>query len=285
MVRARERQGGFLIVAVMVLLLVVVVTSTWLLTSASYRSTVAQRQIDAYQHHHEMLSVRHIALRWMVRQRGLSELEEMAGDPGAIGGPPTVYDATLPDGLSVRITLERGQGLPSRDLEGATNDTQRELMESLLSELGRMVDLRAYSRSVGPVRMVLSSTPDEVIEAIGAGRPSVADALRRARSEGQDATGQIQTTLQNFGVDLELARAIATELFAGETRLWKLTAYTEREGNQRVYRLYMMQDADGPQMLAWKILEATLIDGPSDDQMASDPASAGGLSARSPRVR
>ncbi|MEM1422511.1 MAG: hypothetical protein AAGH64_00760 [Planctomycetota bacterium] len=285
MVRTRGARRGFLIVAVMVLLLVVVVTTTWMLTSGSYRSNLAQRRIDAYQHHHELMSVRHIATRWMTRQRNLADLEEFAGNPADLSDPPVVYSTTLPDGLSVRLTLERGQGVPTRDLDAATSEQQRMLMENLLDALGGMTDLEEVTRSVGPTRLVLTSAPDIVLEAVGASDPTVTDALLRARAEGVTATGAIQTALQNAGVDPQLARAIASDLFMNETRLWKLTAMTERDGNRRAYRLYMMQDAESSQILQWKLLEARLLDGEDPSGGGSLPGSDGAFPARSGPVR
>ncbi len=272
MYERRPSQRGFLIITVMVLLVVVVIVTSWMLRSSAIRSSVAQRQVNAYEQHHQLLSVRHIALRWIGRQQGTSNLDELAGDPREGLAPPVVYDATLPDGMSIRMTLERGQGLASRDVEAAKSQSQRALMLGVLARINEMGATDDLTRKVGPIRMVLTSCPDAVLQAIGAGRPALTDALFRLRDEGEASSGAIQTTLQNYGVDVETASAIATELFASDTRLWKLTAYTEVEGNRRAYRLYMMQDAEGGQMLAWKILEARLLE-LEDDNSDAGPAS------------
>lgn len=259
--RRRPRQahrGGFLIVSVLVLLMIVVIMTAVMLRSSTARHAVVQRQINGYQDHHDMLSVRHVALRWMSRGRGLEALEEIAGDPRLGADPPLVYAADLPDGLAIRLTVERGQGLLQRDLEGAESPKQRELIQRTLDVLALSDDSDGLTRNIGPVRLVLSTVPDELIEALGSGNQAIVSALLAAKREGQDSPGEIQRTLEEFGVAQQQAITLASELFTNQTRMWKLTAYTERESNRRRIALYMMQEGDSS-FRTWKILDARVL--------------------------
>ena len=276
--RSAQRRG-FLIISILVLMMIVVTMTAVMLRSSTARNAVIEQQIGGYQDHHDMLSVRHIALRWMSRGRGFEALEEIAGDPRSLAPAPVVYRAELPDGLRVEISVERGQGLLQRDLDGADTATQRALLQTALDTLALTGETDEYTRNVGPMRLMLGTVPDPLIDAIAGTRREIAAGLRRARDAGEYSPGEIQHRLIEFGVEQQLAIDIASELFTTQTRLWKLTAHVEREGNRRRIALYMMQEGD-QNIRTWKILEARDLPPVTDNE-----ARAGLAPTRSGRVR
>ena len=251
--RAGSRRG-FLIISVMVLLIIVVTVTSWMLASAVRRAGVVELRLETYRQHHELMSVRAIADQWISRQRD-GALEELAGDPRLRDRPePLVYDAQLPDGLRLRMTLARAQGTILRDTELADSVRMRETMEGVLERLALLGATEEATRAFGPAKFVLSDAPDALIEAVAGDDPATRAALLRAREEAINNPGEIQRELQNAGVEFDVAGRLAGELFAASTSLWRLTVYAQREGNRRVYRLYMHETGTPNVMSDWRIV-------------------------------
>lgn len=262
---ASHQRRGFLIITVMVLMVIVVIVMSWMLTTANVRGNVAQQQINAYRDHHDLMSIRHIARSYMRRNRTNERLEEIVGDPlVARAEEPVVYEAALPDGLNVRITLARAQGTVLRGFDGADSAAQRALLESMVADLDATGDAAEYTRAIGPARIVLGDAPDRVLQSIAGESSAVFETLRSCRIEGVTNPGMIQTRLQNAGIDVDTATRIGTRLFTSQTELWRLTVFAERDGNQRQYYLYMMREGDSGGGF-WEILEARVLELDDED--------------------
>ncbi len=242
--RAGDRPGFVFLVVLMLLAISGIVIAAALRRSAM-QALVVEDQLDSYIRYHELQGVRSIADVWLLR----NDTETLKRNANT--GLPVVTQ--LIDETVYRIYVQDGQGTVLTNLLGQTGSVPQTWLVEMLSRIPQ--DRPDLTRSVGPWQVSLRSAPDEVIEAMAAGDPAVALALRSARDEEIANVSDLISELDKQQVNGLTAQAIARNL-TFDPSLWRIDVEAERPPNPiRRYVLLVERARNVPRTLEWRVLE------------------------------
>lgn len=275
--RARSRHGFvFLVVLMMLVISGIVIAAA--LNRSGMQSLVVEDQLDSYTRYHELQGVRSIADVWLLRHD-----TEFLKRNANTGLPVTTE---LIDETVYRIYVQDGQGTVLSNLLNLTGSVPQTWLVEMLGRLPP--DRPDLTRAVGPWQVSLRAAPDEVIEAMAAGDPAVALALRSARDEEVANVSDLLAALDREQAPGLTAQAIARNLTFDPT-LWRIDVEADRPpAPLRRYVLLVERVRNVPRTLEWRVLERgeTLQGfGPDAARRPARPASGGVDRPRSPSTR
>lgn len=213
--RKTTRRRAFVFLWVLALMMIATLLIGGGLRQTVARANIVARQIESYERHHEMLSMRDIV--W-TRLRGMDteELEQRARQ-----GERAIRER-LSNEITIAYTLEDGQGtIRVMNPDDIPDSVTRHWMTTVLEYLPPDTFDR-FTRRSGPMTISLRAAPDEVLTAVARGDEDLRDALIRARdSERIENQAELVEALQGYGVDANEAMQTARR-FDFDPELWKV---------------------------------------------------------------
>lgn len=237
------RGRGFVFLTVLLMLAVATIVLTVALQRSNLQATIAQRQIDGYVEHHELLGVRDYANNWLTRQNEPGKLAEYA-EKGDVA-----HRFALDEGTVLRIHVADGQGTVLRSLATITSPETRRWLAGVLSRIPQ--DSIGLTRRAGPPQVSIRSAPDEVLQAIAGGNPELFSALVAARSKEVKTPVELLQALDRAGVDANVAQTLSRHLVV-EPTLWRLNVEAVHPEGIRRYTLLAEKRMNLTQMHEWR---------------------------------
>jgi type II secretory pathway component PulK len=216
-----RRRGGFALPMVFLLALVVGITAAVMLERETVQHLSSERVLASYREHHMGRGVREVVSAWLVTLTG-QPLEKMIAEDGR------VLDIRRPDGGTVRVYFEDGQGSALTDLTAAGGEDLAigRAIRERLRELGGGRPHPSWVRTVGPVRISAATAASEVLEAAAFAVTKKKEVSRafarevvRARDEGQLTVERIGVAAQRAGLSGE-ERTQIDRVLAARPDLW-----------------------------------------------------------------
>lgn len=244
---SRASRPGFVFVLVLMLLVLAGIVVGASLQRSTASMLMAERQLEGYRKHHEMLGIRDYASSWLRKPEYKPDLLGALAESGEVAHRFVIENPG--NNIVILISVRDGQGTVLRSLASITNPDLRRWVVEVLSRLPpNRPDL---TRRSGPALVSLHAASDEVLDAIAGFDTKLSAGLRDARDKGAENATELQASLQRHNVD-DLAANAVTKYLSFEPSLWRLNVEVVYPDHINRYTLLAEKENNLTKLHEWR---------------------------------
>jgi len=241
-----HQRRGFVIVFVLMMIMLSIAVIGWTIQRAAMRAHIAERQIEGYRRHHELLGVRDVVNHFLTRRETQSELREYA-ESGDVA-----KRVLLPSGVVLMLTVHDAQGTVLARLDAAGSPETADRLVDVMSRLPP--DRTDLLRSFGPPKISLRAADELVVMALAGDNSELGEALLKLREDPEVSDEpRLTQKLTEMGFDLQEINWFMP-LIEMRPRLWNIEVEALDERGSRFYSVKAELNGNVTILREWKAL-------------------------------